>query len=188
MLLARRSERMLRATILQDGQLSQWGDLASGDHDEWIHRIWYFIGQSVNWDIIFSQSLYGTLSIPCVFLNTWLGAQFIKFLLIYVSEKKKVSLADLLFRRSPKQQPGSGRGRGQQLQRVQVGGGIGYRFINSQLPDVQENPELSLKTWNAVYCALVLEEFLKELAALSLEHSVLNFDEGYVSSWPWRQQ
>ena len=106
-------------------------------------------------------------------------------LIQYLSEKKKVSLADLLFRRSPKQQhsqPGMGRGRGQQLQRVQVSGGVAYRFINSQRPDVQENPEESLKTWNAVYCALVLEEFLKELAALSLEHSVLNYDEGYASS------
>lgn len=37
-------------------------------------------------------------------------------------------------------------------------------------------------TWNAVYCALILDEFLKELAALSQEHSVLHADEGYLSS------
>ncbi|XP_076468429.1 FHF complex subunit HOOK-interacting protein 1B-like isoform X2 [Babylonia areolata] len=103
----------------------------------------------------------------------------------FPSEKKKVSLADLLFRRTPKQrgqgQGGSGRGRGQQLQRVPVSGGVGYRFINSQgPPGPQHSPDV--KTWNAVYCALVLEEFLKELAALSLEHSVLICDEGYVSS------
>ena len=31
----------------------------------------------------------------------------------------------------------------------------------------------TLKTKNAVYCALVLEEFVKELAALSQEHGVM---------------
>ncbi|KAK7097514.1 FHF complex subunit HOOK-interacting protein 1B-like isoform X2 [Littorina saxatilis] len=97
------------------------------------------------------------------------------------SEKKKLSLADL-FRRSPKQKPGGQRGRGQQLQKVQVGGGVGYRFINSRRQDTSDSPEEFLKEWNAVYCALLLEEFLKELAALSLEHSVLYYDEGYVSS------
>ncbi|KAL8598764.1 hypothetical protein ACOMHN_033327 [Nucella lapillus] len=98
-------------------------------------------------------------------------------------EKRKVSLTDLLFRRTPKQRQGqaggSGRGRGQHLQRVP--GGVGYRFINSLAsPDAHQSPDI--KTWKAVYCALVLEEFLKELAALSLEHSVLNCDEGYASS------
>ncbi|KAK7467867.1 hypothetical protein BaRGS_00036904 [Batillaria attramentaria] len=57
--------------------------------------------------------------------------------------------------------------KGQHLQRVEVAGGVGYRFINSIQQDTPENPEESIKTWNAVYCALVLEEFLKELAALS---------------------
>ena len=102
-----------------------------------------------------------------------------------LSEKKKVSLADLLFRRTPKKAGagGGGSGQGQQLQRVEVGGGVAYRFINSQqTKEGQESGEDSLKAWNAVYCALVLEEFLKELAALSQEHSVLVRDEGYASS------
>ncbi|KAK7479180.1 hypothetical protein BaRGS_00029524 [Batillaria attramentaria] len=100
------------------------------------------------------------------------------------AEKKKMSLTDLLFRRSPRQRqnPGSAGRKGQHLQRVEVAGGVGYRFINSIQQDTPENPEESIKTWNAVYCALVLEEFLKELAALSLEHSVLNSDDGYFSS------
>nr|KAG5693746.1 hypothetical protein BaRGS_002129 [Batillaria attramentaria] len=95
------------------------------------------------------------------------------------AEKKKMSLTDLLFRRSPRQRqnPGSAGRKGQHLQRVEVAGGVGYRFINSIQQDTPENPEESIKTWNAVYCALVLEEFLKELAALSLEHSVLNSDD-----------
>lgn len=39
----------------------------------------------------------------------------------------------------------------------------------------QDSPEAtleSMKTKNVVYCAIVLEEFLKELAAISQEHSV----------------
>lgn len=87
----------------------------------------------------------------------------------------------MLFRRSPKQKVLQG---APTLQRVPVaGGGYGYHFINSYQQAIQENPDESIKMWNTVYCALILEEFLKELAALSLEHSVLNCDEGYVSSW-----
>ena len=62
-----------------------------------------------------------------------------------------------------------------------VAGGMGYRFINRSDEDCTERPEESLKTWNAVYCAVVLEEFLKELAALAQEHAVLGVDEGYDS-------
>lgn len=36
----------------------------------------------------------------------------------------------------------------------------------------------TINTKKAVYCALVLEEFLKELAALSQEHAIYS-DEGY---------
>lgn len=44
-----------------------------------------------------------------------------------------------------------------------------------------ESAEARLATINtkkAIYCALVLEEFVKELAALSQEHAVQS-DEGY---------
>ena len=54
----------------------------------------------------------------------------------------------------------------------------GFRYINRQSPDhnpVAEKME-SVKTKNAVYCALVLEEFLKELGAISQEHAVLAAD------------
>ena len=53
--------------------------------------------------------------------------------------------------------------------------GKSFRYINRQSPDhktaAQERME-SVKTKNAVYCALVLEEFLKELAAISQEAAV----------------
>ncbi|CAI9734644.1 Hypothetical predicted protein [Octopus vulgaris] len=54
-------------------------------------------------------------------------------------------------------------------------GGRGYRYINQQSPNehFEVNPMENLRTRNAVHCAIVLEEFLKELAALSQEHSVL---------------
>ncbi|GAB1604479.1 FTS and Hook-interacting protein-like isoform X2 [Argonauta hians] len=54
-------------------------------------------------------------------------------------------------------------------------GGRGYRYINQQSPNehFEVNPMENTRTRNAVHCAIVLEEFLKELAALSQEHSVL---------------
>ena len=53
--------------------------------------------------------------------------------------------------------------------------GTGFRYIHRQAsPDeAPENPIEALKAKNAVYCALVLEEFVKELAALSQEHAAL---------------
>ncbi|XP_005107718.1 FTS and Hook-interacting protein isoform X2 [Aplysia californica] len=109
-------------------------------------------------------------------------------------EKKKVSLSDLIFRRSPgKDKLLMGKNsKHPQLQRLQVGGSASYRFLNSSQGH-GDGSELGgdadgsgstpgLSTWNAVYCALVLDEFLKELAALSQEHALLSVDEGYLSS------
>lgn len=63
-------------------------------------------------------------------------------------------------------------------------GGRGYRYINQQSPNehFESNPMDNAKTRNAVYCAIVLEEFLKELAALSQEHSVLLWEQDYLCS------
>ena len=63
-------------------------------------------------------------------------------------------------------------------------GGRGYRYINQQSPNehFESNPMDNLKTRNAVYCAIVLEEFLKELAALAQEHSVLLWEQDYWCS------
>lgn len=93
-------------------------------------------------------------------------------------EKKKVSLADL-FRPKRSRPPVR---KNPQLKQVEVAGGVGYHFINDFQRDTQDSHEELLKTWNAVYCALVLEEFLKELSALSLEHSLLTFDEVHIGS------
>ncbi len=88
-------------------------------------------------------------------------------------------LGDFLFRR---QQNTKGKTIGLKDSRLQLlGDGKGARFINrptdgsASLGDKME----SVKTKNAVYCALVLEEFLKELAAISQEHAVSYVDEGY---------
>ncbi|KAK6173238.1 hypothetical protein SNE40_016726 [Patella caerulea] len=101
----------------------------------------------------------------------------------FIKEKRRMTLTDLLFRKSS---PKSGRpeslssgsgGKGTQLQRVPLKSGVGYRYINSKHAESPDSPEGSIKTWNAVYCAIVLEEFLKELAALAQEHAVLHLDE-----------
>ncbi len=75
-------------------------------------------------------------------------------------------------------QPPKGRG-AQDGRRIQLTeDSKGFRYINRQSPDPNQTPEKmeSVKTKNAVYCALVLEEFLKELAAISQEHAVLATD------------
>lgn len=64
-----------------------------------------------------------------------------------------------------------------------IPGNRGVLFINKK-PEVPRQPGSgeSAKTRNAVYCAIVMEEFVKELAALSQEHAVLNLeDDGYSS-------
>ncbi|XP_071087601.1 FHF complex subunit HOOK-interacting protein 1B-like isoform X3 [Haliotis cracherodii] len=87
------------------------------------------------------------------------------------------SLRDLLFRRSPASKKGLNIGnKGAQLQRVP--GGVGYLFINRTHDEPSNSAEESLKTWNAVYCAIILDEFTKELAALAQEHAILSMDEG----------
>ena len=57
--------------------------------------------------------------------------------------------------------------------------GQGARYINRR-PEVKSAGDglvESAKTRNAVYCALVIEEFVKELAALAQEHSVLHLHD-----------
>ncbi|XP_069130836.1 FHF complex subunit HOOK-interacting protein 1B-like isoform X2 [Argopecten irradians] len=103
---------------------------------------------------------------------------------IQIKEKKKLSLTDLLFRRSPvgtKRPLAPPRKGAPQMEMVP---GRGYRYVHRQkMPEqVPTNPMDSSKTRNIVYCALILEEFVKELASFSQEHSVLLRDEGYYSN------
>ena len=83
---------------------------------------------------------------------------------------------DLLFRRSPL---GNKKPTGTRDPRLQmIGDGKGMRFINRSLNETSNSDKMeSVKTKNAVYCALVLEEFLKELAAISQEHAVISLEE-----------
>lgn len=101
-----------------------------------------------------------------------------------VREKRKLSITDLLFRRGPNSQrnPTNLKGKGAQLQIIP--GGKGYRYVNQRQPSVPDNrdPMDSPKTHNSVYCAVILDEFVKELAAICQEHAVLIFDDGYHSN------
>jgi len=81
-------------------------------------------------------------------------------------KKRGGSMIGDFFRRNS---PGSKKGH---LQTINDG----YKFINRGQNSEPRNDERgleSVKTKNAVYCALVLEEFLKELAAICQEHAVL---------------
>ncbi|XP_033743484.1 FTS and Hook-interacting protein-like isoform X2 [Pecten maximus] len=103
---------------------------------------------------------------------------------VQIKEKKKLSLTDLLFRRSPvgTKRPIAPPRRG--APQMEMVPGRGYRYVHRQKPPepVLTNPMDSSKTRNIVYCALILEEFVKELASFSQEHSVLLRDEGYYSN------
>ncbi|WAQ99642.1 F16A1-like protein [Mya arenaria] len=88
-------------------------------------------------------------------------------------EKRHRTLTELLFRRNTRDKKSlpSPNGNGNKLELLT--GNRGMRYIHRR-PD--ENPASygeSLKTRNAVYCAIVLEEFVKELASLTQEHSIL---------------
>lgn len=57
-----------------------------------------------------------------------------------------------------------------------------FRFINVR--EAPPNPAVNEwddpKTRNIAYCAVVFNEFLKELAAITLEHSVQQFDDDKI--------
>ncbi|ESP03652.1 hypothetical protein LOTGIDRAFT_137063 [Lottia gigantea] len=98
-------------------------------------------------------------------------------------QTRRMTFTDLLFRKNSPKRPSTlaSTKKGSQLQRVPLRGGVGYRYINSKQTESLDSPEGTLKTWNAVYCAIVLEEFLKELAALAQEHAVLHFEDSFNS-------
>lgn len=45
----------------------------------------------------------------------------------------------------------------------------------------------SVKAKNAIFCAVILEEFLKELAAIAQEHSIIQLNPDFwdVNGSPW---
>lgn len=107
---------------------------------------------------------------------------YVFYKIVYFTDKKKTSLTDLLFRRSPVKRADLPRAKkGPQVQILQ--GARGFRYINYQNRphDISENPMDSPKIRNAVFCAVILEEFVKELAAYSQEQAVLAQSE----VWPW---
>lgn len=96
-------------------------------------------------------------------------------------DKRHRTLADLLFKRSPGDKKTVPVGKkGDKLEVIP--GNRGFRYINKKPEPAKASQGESAKTRNAVYCAIVMEEFVKELAALSQEHSVLcGEDDGYSS-------
>ncbi|CAC5380908.1 Protein FAM160A1,FTS and Hook-interacting protein,UPF0518 protein CPIJ015043,FTS and Hook-interacting protein homolog [Mytilus coruscus] len=97
-----------------------------------------------------------------------------------VKEKRKLSLTDLLFRRTPNSQRKTSNykaGKGAPQLQI-IPGGKGYRYVNQRQQNIPDNPMDSPKTRHSVYCAVILDEFVKELAAICQEHAVLILDEG----------
>lgn len=100
---------------------------------------------------------------------------------MFFIEKRKASLTDLLFRRSPdkRQSVPQRRKGGPQIEIIQSR--TGFRYINRHPVEPLGDPMESSKIRHAVFCALVLDEFVKELAALSQEHATLDIKFSFLS-------
>lgn len=100
-------------------------------------------------------------------------------------EPRRRSLSNILFGRGSILK-GRERGtlRGPSLE--SISDGQGYRYFTKPTPDALEGEMESVKTRNAILCAVVLEEFLKELAAIAQEHSVIELDPDFWDKrWQW---
>ena len=100
------------------------------------------------------------------------------------SDKRHRTLAELLFKRSPSDKKTTAASIGRKGGNLEImAGNKGFRYINKK-PEIpkQAGQGETTKTRNAVYCAIVMEEFVKELAALSQEHAIVYVqDDGYSS-------
>ena len=76
---------------------------------------------------------------------------------------RKSNALDLFLRRGSRRNKSISAAEKQKLSRINEAG--------MALPAASAEYQ-SLKTRNAVYCAVILDEFLKELAAISQEHAV----------------
>ena len=130
---------------------------------------------------------YSTKTNTCILPSLQLSVDSPIPLSTFLADKKRGStIGEFLFGRKNNNKnrpsvPGS---------RLQLlGDGKGFRFINQRgqqgAAAASEggggDPMEALKTKNAVYCALVLEEFLKELAAVAQEHAVQAQELGALS-------
>lgn len=63
----------------------------------------------------------------------------------------------------------------------------GYRFVSKPTPYSLEGEMESVKAKNAILCAVVLEDFLQELASIAQEHSVIQLNPDFwdISGSPW---
>ncbi|XP_054723761.1 FHF complex subunit HOOK interacting protein 1B-like [Uloborus diversus] len=60
-----------------------------------------------------------------------------------------------------------------------ISDGHGYRYISKPNPFSLEGEMEAVKARNAILCAVVLEEFLKELAAIAQEHSIIQLNPDF---------
>ncbi|XP_035224048.1 FTS and Hook-interacting protein-like isoform X2 [Stegodyphus dumicola] len=68
-----------------------------------------------------------------------------------------------------------------------ISDGHGYRYVSKPTPYSLEGEMESVKAKNAILCAIVLEEFLKELAAIAQEHSIIQLNPDFWDAvgCPW---
>lgn len=97
-------------------------------------------------------------------------------------DKKRLSFTERLFRKAPV----STEQRASRQKNLLDGipNETGYRYVKSLSPESPDGKLESLRTKNAVLCMVVLEEFLKELSAIAMEHAVF-WDESTVMQVMW---
>ncbi|GFU04027.1 FTS and Hook-interacting protein [Nephila pilipes] len=68
-----------------------------------------------------------------------------------------------------------------------ISDGQGYRYVSKPTPYSLEGEMESVKAKNAIFCAVILEEFLKELAAIAQEHSIIHLNPDFWDDLdsPW---
>ncbi|GBM90498.1 FTS and Hook-interacting protein [Araneus ventricosus] len=100
-------------------------------------------------------------------------------------EPRRKSLTSFLFRKSSFLRNRDNFGKEPMLE--SISDGQGYRYVSKPTPYSLEGEMESVKAKNAIFCAVVLEEFLKELAAIAQEHSIIQLNPDFWDDidTPW---
>ncbi|GBM90497.1 FTS and Hook-interacting protein [Araneus ventricosus] len=106
-------------------------------------------------------------------------------------EPRRKSLTSFLFRKSSFLRNRDNFGKEPMLESISDGQGYrssrNLKYVSKPTPYSLEGEMESVKAKNAIFCAVVLEEFLKELAAIAQEHSIIQLNPDFWDDidTPW---
>ncbi|GFX72240.1 FTS and Hook-interacting protein [Trichonephila clavipes] len=96
----------------------------------------------------------------------------------HMCEPRRRSLTSFLFRKSSFLR-NRDHGFSKEPMLESISDGQGYRYVSKPTPYSLEGEMESVKAKNAIFCAVILEEFLKELAAIAQEHSIIHLNPDF---------